>query len=598
VPDSRRPAVNSRAPLLRLCAGKKAGLRLSAKRPDCELRTSIRRDPKPIGAQQKSKVNEPRNLFQPTDGDQLRRSALTFPPIEAVAAKASDVILGAPRKAIYEKGRTNMWFLGMDVGTGGTRAVLVNGEGKLIAGASCEHAPFTTEHPGWAEQDPEDWWRAAQVAIQKALEASPEPREPIAAIGLTGQMHGAVLLDEAGAVLRPALIWCDTRTQPQCDWLTEKIGYERLIELTCNPALPNFTVTKVLWVKEHQPEIFRKIRHILCPKDYVRYRLTGEFGIDVQEASGTLLLDVTNRRWSKEVAEVAGIDESWLPQVYESPEVCARISETAASLTGLKAGIPVVAGAGDQGAGAVGMGILRPGSVSATIGTSGVVFAATAAPTKDPHGRLHTFCHAVPGLWHVMGVTQSAGLSLRWLKEAFFRGFDYDALTLAAGKIPAGSDGLQWAPYLLGERTPHLDPEVRAAFVGISTIHTEAHFVRAVLEGVAYSLQDTFTLFAELGIPVSGIRLGGGGARGPLWRSIQAAIYGHAVEVLTAEEGGAFGCALMAGVGAGHWANLDQACAQAIEVAQRIEPVPADQATYAAKYTQWRKLYPALKSLR
>ena len=598
MPDSRRPAVNSRAPLLRLCAGKKAGLRLSAKRPDCELRTSIRRDPKPIGAQQKSKVNEPRNLFQPTDGDQLRRSALTFPPIEAVAAKASDVILGAPRKAIYEKGRTNMWFLGMDVGTGGTRAVLVNGEGKLIAGASCEHAPFTTEHPGWAEQDPEDWWRAAQVAIQKALEASPEPREPIAAIGLTGQMHGAVLLDEAGAVLRPALIWCDTRTQPQCDWLTEKIGYERLIELTCNPALPNFTVTKVLWVKEHQPEIFRKIRHILCPKDYVRYRLTGEFGIDVQEASGTLLLDVTNRRWSKEVAEVAGIDESWLPQVYESPEVCARISETAAGLTGLKAGTPVVAGAGDQGAGAVGMGILRPGSVSATIGTSGVVFAATAAPTKDPHGRLHTFCHAVPGLWHVMGVTQSAGLSLRWLKEAFFRGFDYDALTLAAGKIPAGSDGLQWAPYLLGERTPHLDPEVRAAFVGISTIHTEAHFVRAVLEGVAYSLQDTFTLFAELGIPVSGIRLGGGGARGPLWRSIQAAIYGHAVEVLTAEEGGAFGCALMAGVGAGHWANLDQACAQAIEVAQRIEPVPADQATYAAKYTQWRKLYPALKSLR
>jgi xylulokinase len=491
-----------------------------------------------------------------------------------------------------------MWFLGMDVGTGGTRAVLVNGEGKLIAGASCEHAPFTTEHPGWAEQDPEDWWRAAKVAIHQALAASPEPREPIAAIGLTGQMHGAVLLDEAGLVLRPALIWCDTRTQPQCDWLTEKIGYERMIELTCNPALPNFTLTKVLWVKEHQPEIFQKIRHILCPKDYVRYRLTGEFGMDVQEASGTLLLDVTHRRWSKEVAEVAGIDESWLPEVYESPEVCARISETAAGLTGLKAGIPVVAGAGDQGAGAVGMGILRPGSVSATIGTSGVVFAATAAPTKDPHGRLHTFCHAVPVLWHVMGVTQSAGLSLRWLKEAFFRGLDYDALTLAASKIPAGSDGLEWAPYLLGERTPHLDPEVRAAFVGISTIHTEAHFVRAVLEGVAYSLKDTFTLFAELGIPVSGIRLGGGGARGPLWRSIQAAIYGHTVEVLTAEEGGAFGCALMAGVGAGHWANLDQACAQAIEVAQRVEPVRADQATYAVQYTQWRKLSPALKSLR
>jgi xylulokinase len=491
-----------------------------------------------------------------------------------------------------------MWFLGMDVGTGGTRAVLVDGAGKLIAGASAEHAPFKTAHPGWAEQDPEDWWRAAQEAIRGALATAPEPHQTIAAIGLTGQMHGAVMLDENGAVLRPALIWCDTRTQPQCDWLTEKIGYERLIELTCNPALPNFTVTKLLWVKDNEPEIFAKIRHIMCPKDYVRYRLTGEFAIDVQEASGTLLLDVTNRRWSKEVAEAAGIPEDWLPKVYESPEVCARISESAAGLTGLAAGTPVVAGAGDQGAGAVGMGILQPGSVSATIGTSGVVFAATAAPTKDPKGRLHTFCHAVPSLWHVMGVTQSAGLSLRWLKETFFAGMDYEALTYGAANVPAGSEGLEWAPYLLGERTPHLDPEVRAAFACISTVHTAAHFVRAMLEGVAYSLQDTFTLFAELGIPVSGIRLGGGGARGPLWRKIQAGVYGHSVEVLTAEEGGAFGSALMAGVGAGHWANLDEACSQAIEVASVIDPDPADLETYKAGYEQWRKLYPALKTLR
>src|SRR6202789_1198247 len=487
-----------------------------------------------------------------------------------------------------------MWFLGMDVGTGGTRAVVVDGAGKLLGAAACDHAPFRAEHPGWAEQDPEDWWRAAQIAIHGALEASPEPREPITAIGLTGQMHGAVMLDEAGTVLRPALIWCDTRTQPQCDWLTEKIGYERLIELTCNPALPNFTVTKILWVKEHQPEIFAKIRHILCPKDYVRYRLTGEFAIDVQEASGTLLLDVTHRRWSREVAEAAGIPESWLPRVFESPEVCARISETAAGLTGLKAGTPVVAGAGDQGAGAVGMGILEPGSVSATIGTSGVVFAATAAPTKDPKGRLHTFCHAVPGRWHVMGVTQSAGLSFRWLKETFFTGSNYDALTAAANQVPPGSDGLEWAPYLLGERTPHLDPAVRAAFAGITTTHTAAHFVRAVLEGVAYSLQDTFSLFAALGIPVSGIRLGGGGARGPLWRQIQAGVYGHAVAVLTAEEGGPFGAALMAGAGAGAWADLDAACAQGITVAERIEPDPAWLAAYAAGYEKWRKLYPAL----
>jgi xylulokinase len=335
----------------------------------------------------------------------------------------------------------------------------------------------------------------------------------------------------------------------------------------------------------------------MCPKDYVRYRLTGEFAIDVQEASGTLLLDVTHRRWSKEVSEAAGIPEAWLPKVYESPEVCARISETVAGATGLKAGTPVVAGAGDQGAGAVGMGILQPGSVSATIGTSGVVFAATADPTKDPKGRLHTFCHAVPGLWHVMGVTQSAGLSFRWLKETFFAGQDYDALTAAAAKVPAGSEGLIWAPYLLGERTPHLDPQVRAAFAGISTIHSAPHFTRAVLEGVAYSLQDTFTLFAELGIPVSAVRLGGGGARGPLWRKIQAGVYGQAVEVLTAEEGGAFGCALMAGVGTGHWSNLDAACGQAIKVAQRIAPDPAEQTAYKAGYAQWRKLYPALKML-
>jgi xylulokinase len=490
-----------------------------------------------------------------------------------------------------------MWFLGMDVGTGGTRAVLVDAEGKLISGASSEHAAFRTPHPGWAEQDPEDWWRAAREAIHGALADAPEPMQPIAAIGLTGQMHGAVLLDEEGRVLRPSLIWCDTRTQPQCDWLHEKIGYEKLIELTCNPALPNFTLTKLLWVKEHEPEIFAKTRHVMCPKDYVRYRLTGEFAIDVQEASGTLMLDVTNRRWSKEVTEAAGIPASWLPTLYECPEVCARISEKAAGLTGLTVGTPVVAGSGDQGAGAVGMGILQPGSVSATIGTSGVVFAATANPTKDPKGRLHTFCHT-PGVWHVMGVTQSAGLSFRWLKETFFAGQDYDALTAAAEKIPAGSQGLEWAPYLLGERTPHLDPTVRAAFAGISSIHTAAHFTRAVLEGVAYSLQDTFTLFAELGIPVSAVRLGGGGAKGPLWRRIQAGVYGQAVEILTAEEGGAFGCALMAGVGVGHWANLDQACAQAIEVAQRIEPDPAEQAAYAAGYSAWRKLYPALKTLR
>jgi xylulokinase len=489
----------------------------------------------------------------------------------------------------------------MDVGTGGTRAVLVNEQGRLVASASAEHEPFRVAHPGWAEQDPEDWWRAAQQAIREVLAAAKNPR--VEAAGLTGQMHGAVMLDKDGKVLRPSLIWCDTRTQPQCDWLHAQFGEgeagrEKLIELTANPALPNFTLTKLLWVREHEPEIFAKIAHVLCPKDYVRYRLTGTYAMDVQEASGTLLLDVAHRRWSKEVAKVAGIPESWLPELFESPEICAKISAEAAKLTGLAAGTPVAAGAGDQGAGAVGMGILEPGSVSATIGTSGVVFAATAAPTRDPHGRLHTFCHAVPGRWHVMGVTQSAGLSLRWLRETLAPDQSYDDLTAAAAKIQAGSDGLLWTPYLLGERTPHLDGTATAAFVGITATTTRAHLTRAVLEGVAYSLKDTFTLFAELSIPVKGVRLGGGGARGPLWREIQANVYGYPCERLTAEEGGAFGAALMAGVGAGHWRNLEAACAAGITVAETLSPTTELQRRYAYGYAGYRRVYPALKGIR
>jgi xylulokinase len=481
----------------------------------------------------------------------------------------------------------------MDVGTGGTRAVLVDENGQLVASASSEHQPFRTPHPGWAEQDPEDWWRAAQESIRLVLAAVPGVK--VDALALTGQMHGAVMLDQDGNVLRPSLIWCDVRTEPQCEWLHKQIGRERLIELTANPALPNFTLTKLLWVKEHEPEIFAKIAHILCPKDYVRFRLTGTYAMDVQEASGTLLLDVAHRRWSKEVTKIAGIPESWLPQLFESPEICAKISDEAAHFTGLKAGTPVAAGAGDQGAGAVGMGILDPGSVSATIGTSGVVFAATAEPTKDPLGRLHTFCHAVPGRWHVMGVTQAAGLSLRWLRETLAPDQTYDDLTAAAAKIPAGSDGLLWTPYLFGERTPHLDPQARAAFVGLTASHTRAHCVRAVMEGVAFSLRDTFSLFAELGIPVSRIRLGGGGARGPLWRQIQADVYGQPVELLAAEEGGAFGAALLAGVGVGAWPSVEQACAATVQVAEVIEPQNA--ATMDEAYNRFRQVYPALKEI-
>jgi xylulokinase len=486
-------------------------------------------------------------------------------------------------------------FLGIDVGTGGTRAVLVNTEGRVLFSASAEHAPIRSELIGWAEQDPEDWWRAAHEAIAALLDAAKIAATEIKSIGLTGQMHGCVMLDAHGRVLRPALIWCDQRTQPECDWLTEKIGFERLIELTCNPALPNFTLTKLLWVRKHQPEIFAKIAHVLCPKDYVRYRLTGEFAMDMQEASGTLLLDVAHRRWSTEVAEAAGIPMEWLPRLFEGPEICARISDAGAGATGLAAGTPVAAGAGDQGAGAVGMGILAPGSVSATIGTSGVVFAATDAPAKDRLGRLHTFCHAAPGRWHVMGVTNGAGLSLRYFRDTFAPGTSYEALLELAAETPAGSDGLMWAPYLFGERTPHLDPNARAAFIGITASHTRAHFVRAILEGVAFSLRDTFTLFEELGVPVKAIRLGGGGARGTLWRQIQANVYGHAVQLLEAEEGGAFGAALLAGTGIGVWGSVEEACAATVRVAETIEPKHV--AAMNAAYKEYRRIYPALREI-
>jgi xylulokinase len=486
-------------------------------------------------------------------------------------------------------------FLGIDVGTGGTRAVLVDREGRIVASAAADHSPIRSEHIGWAEQDPEDWACAARQAISAVTAAAARTGALIHAVALTGQMHGCVLLDAAGQVLRPALIWADQRTQPECDWLEATIGRDRLIQLTSNPALPNFTLTKLLWVRAHQPEIFARIAHVLCPKDFVRLRLTGEYAMDMQEASGTLLLDVAHRRWSREVAEAAGIPLTWLPDLYEGPEICARISDAGASVTGLAAGTPVAAGAGDQGAGAVGMGIVTPGRVSATIGTSGVVFAATAQPTLDPLGRLHTFCHAVPNQWHVMGVTNGAGLSLRYFRDTFAPGVSYDQLAAEAATVPAGSDGLLWAPYLFGERTPHLDPHARAAFTGITASHTRAHFVRAIMEGVAFSLRDTLTLFRELAIPADSIRLGGGGARGPLWRQIQADVYAQPVELLAAEEGGAFGAALLAGVGVGAWPSVEAACTATIRIAETIQPHNAT--AMSAAYTHFRRLYPALKTI-
>ena len=414
-------------------------------------------------------------------------------------------------------------------------------------------------------------------------------------------MHGAVMLDESDKVVRPALIWCDVRTQKQCDELTQRIGAEKLIQLTCNPALTNFTVTKFLWVQENEPENWKRVRSVMLPKDYVRFRLTGERAIDMADASGTLMLDVTNRRWSSEVLNAVGIDKALLPALFESPDVCGKISEAGARVTGLKTGTPVVAGAGDQAAGAIGMGIVTPGAVSATIGTSGVVFAATDRPALDPQGRLHTFCHAIPGRWHVMGVTQSAGLSLRWFRDNFGAkgdgGDPYERLSAEAATVPPGSDDLLWTPYLMGERTPHLDANARAALVGLTASHSRAHIVRAILEGVAYSLKDSFTIFEEMKVPVKTIRLGGGGARSALWRQIQADVYNHEVEIVEAEEGAAYGAAILGGVGAKMWPSVDAACEAIVRVATRVAPQKKSAETMQKNYAAYRKVYPATKAI-
>jgi xylulokinase len=500
-----------------------------------------------------------------------------------------------------------MNYLGIDVGTGGTRALIMDVQGQVVASASAEHQHFASPRPGWAEQDPRDWWQACGVAVRKALQSGNVRAEDIGCVGFSGQMHGAVLLDSADEVVRPAIIWCDQRSEVQCRELENLIGRDALIRLTCNPPLTNFTVTKFLWVRETEPQAWGRVAHVMLPKDYVRFRLTGERAIDMADASGTLLLDVANRKWSTEVLAKTGIDQRLLPALFESPQVCGNVSAAGSDATGLKVGTPVVAGAGDQAAGAVGMGIARVGAVSATIGTSGVVFASTDRPAMDPQGRLHTFCHAIPGRWHVMGVTQAAGLSLRWYRDQFGAaspgiqkkdGRDpYDVFAEEAASVPAGSEGAFWAPYLMGERTPHLDPNARGALVGLTASHTRGHVIRAILEGVAFSLKDTFTIFEEMKVPVTAIRLGGGGARSPLWRQIQADVYGHEVEIVAAEEGAAYGAAILAGTGAGAWSSVEQACDAIVRVAKKITPNQKDSATMTQAYRTYRKIYPALRQL-
>jgi len=494
-------------------------------------------------------------------------------------------------------------LLGIDVGTGGTRALLIDESGRVLASSTADHRPFASPQTGWAEQEPQDWWRACCQAVRHLLSESGIAASKISAVGFSGQMHGAVLLDESGNPLRPSLIWCDQRTAAEAAELTQRIGAERLIQLTCNPALTNFTLTKLLWVRKHEPQIFDKFRMLQLPKDYVRLRLTGEYAMDMADASGTLLLDVANRRWSSEMATATGISLTALPKLFESSDVCGAISKAGAEQTGLAAGTPVVTGAGDQAAGAVGLGVVAPGAVHATIGTSGVVFASTSSPKMDPHGRLHTFCHAVTNRWHVMGVTQSAGLSLRWFRDQFGAnssgGRDpYDVLAEEAASVNPGSDGVLWAPYLMGERTPYLDPEARAALIGLAASHRRAHVVRAIMEGVAFSLRDSFSIFEALQIPVTNVRLGGGGARSPLWRQIQADVYDRSVEIVEAEEGAAYGAALLAGVGAKIWSTVDEACRNVVRVKTRVEPNRESAKIMQRQYSAYRLLYPALRRIR
>ncbi|MGQ9887130.1 MAG: xylulokinase [Aggregatilineales bacterium] len=487
-----------------------------------------------------------------------------------------------------------VYLLGLDISTTGAKALIVDERGAVIASHTTPQ-PISAPRPLWSEQNPSDWWDGIAASIRAALAASGLAGEQIAAVGLTGQMHGLVLMDAAGAVLRPAILWNDQRTQAQCDYITEKIGFGRLIQLTGNRALTGFTAPKILWVRQHEPDVYAKAAHFLLPKDYIRYKLTGEYAIDVSDAAGTSLLNVAERRWSLEVVSELEIPEAWLPRTVEGPEIAGAVHAQAAAETGLKAGTPVVGGGGDQAAGAVGVGAVRPGVIGLVVGTSGVVFAPLDRYAYEPAGRLHAFCHAVPGMWHFMGVMLSAAGSLQWFRDTLAPGESFDDLLRPAADIEPGSDGLLFLPYLTGERTPHPDPLARGAFVGLTTRHTRAHMTRAVLEGVAFGLKDAFELIAEAGLPDNiEVRVSGGGARSPLWRQIMADVLGATLVTTNSTEGAAFGAALLAAVGVGIYPDVVTACAQTIRVADPVVPGPQAGA-YDRPYKLYRGLYPALK---
>jgi xylulokinase len=489
------------------------------------------------------------------------------------------------------------YLLGIDVSTTGVKALLVAADGQVVGSANTEQ-PLYTPHPLWSEQDPADWWNGAIRSVRQVLADTGVNGSQVAAVGLTGQMHGLTLLDHTGQVLRPAILWNDGRTAAQCDEMRARLGKDRLVAITGNDALTGFTAPKILWVREHEPEVYARVAHILLPKDYVRYRLTGGFAVDCADGAGMILMDIKQRTWSSEVLEALHIPAEWLPQVFEGPQVTGAITAEAAQLTGLKAGTPVVGGGGDQAAGAVGVGAVQPGVVSLALGTSGVVFASTSAPFIEPQGRLHAFCHAVPGRWHLMGVMLSAAGSLRWYRDTFHPSQDYDSLLAPAAAIPAGCEGLLFLPYLTGERTPHPDPLARGAFVGLTIRHNEAHLVRAVLEGVAFGLRDSFELMKQAGQKeIRQVRVSGGGARSLLWRQILADVLGAELVTVNTTEGAAYGSALLAGVGAGLWPDVDSACQATVRLTGSTTPQPAEQAAYEKYYALYRQLYPALKDI-
>jgi xylulokinase len=475
---------------------------------------------------------------------------------------------------------TERALVGIDVGTTGVKALAVATDGRVLAKAE-EGYPLSTPRAGWSEQDPEDWWRATERVL-----AQLGPLE-IAGIGLSGQMHGLVCLDEAGRVLRPAILWNDQRTAAECAEIEQRVGLERLIALTGNRALTGFTAPKLLWVRRHEPDVWERTRHVLLPKDYVRLRLTGERASDVADASGTLLFDVAQRRWSAEVVEALELDASRLPRALESPAVSGTTRD----------GIQVAAGAGDQAAGAVGVGADRPGPLSVQIGTSGVVFAALGAYQADPEARVHAFCHAVPGFWHAMGVMLSAAGSLEWARAAMAPGVPFGELVSEAERWEPGAEGLTFLPYLAGERTPHADPDARGAFTGLQLRHDRGALVRAVLEGVAYGLRDSLELIAGLGVELRTGRALGGGARSDLWLRIVATVLDLPLERVAVEEGAAYGAALLGGVAAGEFASVGEAVERCVRVRDRIEPEPRWRDAYAAGYERFRALYPALKDV-